>query len=92
MVVRISLLSFFFFHKAKNCVVYFHTVLLAFRPFLIAESALSFQGIQHLSGQLWLRQACRRATDTAQDALCFLDNLFQKSEECRVCFNRVTCL
>ena len=79
----------FFRHLTDNCEVYFHTVLLAYRPFLIAESALGAEGMQRLSGQLWLRQACRRATDIAQDALCFLDNLFQQSAECRVRSNPV---
>lgn len=62
--------------------VYFHSILLLFRPFMIAES--SVDGISHLSSELWLRKACRRATDTAQDAICILNNIMEQSEDSRV--------
>jgi hypothetical protein len=64
--------------------VYFHTILLVFRPFMVAESAISVDDRSHLSSELWLRQACRRATNTAQDAIFFINNLYEASIECRV--------
>jgi hypothetical protein len=68
----------------ENLPVYFHTILLVFRPFMVAESAISVDGRSHHSSELWLRQACRRATNTAQDAIFFVNNLYEVSIECRV--------
>jgi hypothetical protein len=68
----------------ENFLVYFHTILLVFRPFMVAESAISVDSRSHLSSELWLRQACRRATNTAQDAIFFVNNLYEVSIECRV--------
>lgn len=48
---------------------------------MVAESAMS---VTQPSSELWLRQACRRATDTAQDAIFFVNNLYERSIECRV--------
>jgi hypothetical protein len=64
--------------------VYFHTILLVFRPFMVAESAIDVDSRSHLSSELWPRQACRRATNTAQDAIFFVNNLCEVSIECRV--------
>ncbi|WYZ39521.1 hypothetical protein EsH8_III_001435 [Colletotrichum jinshuiense] len=62
--------------------VYFHVILLIFRPFLIAEAALqSGQGSTQM-GDIWLRQACRYATDAAQDALAFTSSKLRGPEEC----------
>jgi hypothetical protein len=68
----------------KYLTVYFHTVLLVFRPFMIAAPAIGVDSTLHLSSELWLRQACRRATDTAQDAIFFVNNMYEQFVECRV--------
>ncbi|KAK1700944.1 hypothetical protein BDP55DRAFT_538952 [Colletotrichum godetiae] len=62
--------------------VYFHVVLLIFRPFLIAEAALQSGEGSGGIGDIWLRQACRHATDAAQDALAFTWNMLRSPEEC----------
>ncbi|KAK1533300.1 C6 zinc finger domain-containing protein [Colletotrichum paranaense] len=62
--------------------VYFHVVLLIFRPFLIAEAALQSGEGSGGIGDIWLRQACRHATDAAQDALAFTWNMLRGPEEC----------
>ncbi|GJC97589.1 C6 zinc finger domain-containing protein [Colletotrichum higginsianum] len=63
--------------------IYFHVILIIFRPFLIAEAALqSGQGSVGV-GDIWLRQACRHATDAAQDALAFTHNMLRGPEECK---------
>ncbi|KAK2015794.1 C6 zinc finger domain-containing protein [Colletotrichum eremochloae] len=63
--------------------IYFHIVLLIYRPFLIAEAALlSGEGSGGM-GDIWLRQACRHATDAAQDALAFTINMLRGPEECK---------
>ncbi|WDK18244.1 C6 zinc finger domain-containing protein [Colletotrichum graminicola] len=63
--------------------IYFHVVLLIYRPFLIAEAALlSGEGSSGM-GDIWLRQACRHATDAAQDALAFTSNMLRGPEECK---------
>ena len=61
--------------------VYYHTVLLTFRPFLILEASATSVG---QTVAMWLRQACRHATDAAQDSLVFVSMLYAKSEVCRV--------
>ena len=38
---------------------------------MIAESAIGVNGMLHLTSELWLRQACRRTTNTAKDAIFF---------------------
>lgn len=69
--------------------VYFHVVLLIFRPFLIAEAALQSGEGSGGIGDIWLRQACRHATDAAQDALAFTWNMLRGPEECNVSRGRV---
>ncbi|KAK5681586.1 hypothetical protein LTS10_006119 [Elasticomyces elasticus] len=64
--------------------VYYHAVLLNFRPFLVAE-ALSERHQRH--GVMWLREAYRHATDAAQDALVFISNQFNAAEACKVRLN-----
>ncbi|KAF6826381.1 C6 zinc finger domain protein [Colletotrichum plurivorum] len=62
--------------------VYFHVVLLIFRPFLIAEAALQSGKTAGQMGDIWLRQACRHATDAAQDSIAFTSSKLQGPEEC----------
>ncbi|KAL0937273.1 C6 zinc finger domain protein [Colletotrichum truncatum] len=62
--------------------VYFHVILLIFRPFLIAEAALQSGNGAARTGDIWLRQACRHATDAAQDAIAFTASKLQGPENC----------
>ncbi|KAK4545938.1 hypothetical protein LTR36_002502 [Oleoguttula mirabilis] len=62
--------------------VYYHAVILTFRPFLIARSALRSSG-RHQEEEMWLRQACRLATDAAHDSLVFFRGKYRSSEECK---------
>ncbi|KAH0430342.1 C6 zinc finger domain protein [Colletotrichum camelliae] len=62
--------------------VYFHVILLIFRPFLIAEAALQSGNGAGQTGDIWLRQACRHATDAAQDALAFTSSKLHGPEDC----------
>ncbi|KAF9875081.1 hypothetical protein CkaCkLH20_07347 [Colletotrichum karsti] len=62
--------------------VYFHVILLIFRPFLIAEAALQSGSGAGSTGDIWLRQACRHATDAAQDAVAFTSSKLHGPEEC----------
>lgn len=59
--------------------VYYHAVLLTFRPFLVAMASS-----HQKQGLMWLRAACRKATDAAQDSLVFISNQQNKSTTCRV--------
>lgn len=61
--------------------LYYHTILLNFRPFLVADYALSSSPECHSS--MWLRQACRYATDTAQDCIMYCYSQLQQHENCR---------
>lgn len=72
-------------HLFSNCLpVYFHVILLIFRPFLIAEAALQSGNGAGQTGDIWLRQACRHATDAAQDALAFTSSKLHGPEDCNV--------
>jgi hypothetical protein len=64
--------------------VYYHAILLTFRPFLIAESALRQSGSYHEPDAMWLRQACRYATDAAQDTIVYASAAYRKTEGCKV--------
>jgi len=61
--------------------VYYHAVLLTFRPFLVAMASS-----HQKQGLMWLRAACRKATDAAQDSLVFISNQQNAFTTCRVCF------
>lgn len=66
----------------NSVVVYYHAVLLTFRPFLVAEALVP----QHQKLQLmWLREACRHAVNAAQDSLVYISTSFASSEACKVC-------
>jgi hypothetical protein len=65
---------------ADTFAVYYHAVLLTFRPFLIAMASS-----HQKQGLMWLRAACRKATDAAQDSLVFISNQQNASPSCRVC-------
>ncbi|OTB02667.1 hypothetical protein M426DRAFT_322431 [Hypoxylon sp. CI-4A] len=63
--------------------VYYHTILLTFRPFLIAESALPSTQNNVSPQQVWLRQASRYAVNAAQDSIAYASYMFQKDDVCR---------
>lgn len=65
---------------------YFYAVLLTFRPFLIAESAMQLNLGEHPTEELWIRQACRHAIDAAQDCIIFVKSTFRSSDACRVSY------
>ncbi|KAI7209835.1 hypothetical protein KC333_g8545 [Hortaea werneckii] len=62
--------------------LYYLSILLIFRPFLIAESALRTKS-SSAPGEMWLRQACRCAIDAAQDYLVFASGLLKSSDICK---------
>ncbi|RJE21280.1 hypothetical protein PHISCL_06376 [Aspergillus sclerotialis] len=69
---------------AKNVLGYFYLILLSFRPFLIAYSALKSTSSDRPTEELWIRQACRHATDAAQDYIVVVSNIFRISDACKV--------
>ena len=64
--------------------VYYHSILLTYRPFLVAESALRSGPRYHQDEQMWLRQACRHAIHAAQDSIVVTTGKLRTSEVCRV--------
>ncbi|KAI1501203.1 hypothetical protein F5X99DRAFT_383700 [Biscogniauxia marginata] len=62
--------------------VYYHIILLTFRPFLIVEYALNSGDIHNRPDMMWLRQACRNATDAAQDSIVFMHTSIHVAEIC----------
>ena len=65
--------------------VYYHSILLTFRPFLVTGD---LAGSQQKQGAMWLREACRQAKDAAQDTLVFIDNDLATTGSCKVRFLR----
>lgn len=63
--------------------LYYHTILLTFRPFLVADYALASSPSQDAASAMWLRQACRQATNTAQDCIMYCYSQLQKDEVTR---------
>lgn len=63
---------------------YFYLILLSFRPFLVAYSALRLASPGRPAEELWIGQACRRATDAAQDYIVFVNGIFRVSDACKV--------
>lgn len=68
--------------------MFYHTLLLVYRPFLVAESALASSPEEQSKGgggadAMWLRQACRTAIDSAQDQILHAHNQIRKHETCR---------
>lgn len=59
--------------------------MLTFRPFLIAKCTLYSKSVSEPLGQLWLRQACRHATDAAQDSISLMEEMYRNFPECKVC-------
>ncbi|KAK9781161.1 hypothetical protein SCAR479_04982 [Seiridium cardinale] len=69
-----------------NCTmpeVFYHVILLTYRPFLIAESALKPSSDHREPDTMWLRQACRYATDAAQDAIVYATSSYRKDDACK---------
>ena len=64
--------------------VYYHVVMLTFRPFLLDRSAAQGRTSTQISGQMWLRQACRYATDAAQDSIVFISDKIRTTDACKV--------
>jgi hypothetical protein len=69
------------FSSANLPPVYYHSILLTFRPFLVTEA---LAGNQQKQGAMWLREACRHATDAAQDSLVFIDSERATTGSCKV--------
>lgn len=71
---------------------YYNTVLLTYRPFLVADHALAVAasadgkdvGAGGGGAPLWLRQACRTAIDSAQDGIVYAHTQISKYESCRL--------
>ncbi|KAK9426730.1 hypothetical protein SUNI508_00257 [Seiridium unicorne] len=77
-------------HKTRGSVaslqlhnVFYHVILLTYRPFLIAESALKPSSDHREPDTMWLRQACRYATDAAQDAIVYATSSYRKDDACK---------
>ena len=66
--------------------MYYHAILLTFRPFLVAYAFMTDQARQNEA--LWLRQACKYAVDAAQDSTAYIENVFLhspgQSSKCKV--------
>ncbi|RWA03516.1 hypothetical protein EKO27_g11588 [Xylaria grammica] len=59
--------------------VYYHILLLTFRPFLIAEFALH---LRSSSKHMWLRRACRIAIEAAQDCIVYMNEAYHDYHLC----------
>ncbi|KAG8664947.1 uncharacterized protein FPOAC1_012924 [Fusarium poae] len=57
--------------------MYYHAIILIFRPFLVAKQAMRVNGGTNEVKDMWLRQACRHAVDAAQDSIEFSVNMGQ---------------
>ncbi|EFW98542.1 c6 zinc finger domain containing protein [Grosmannia clavigera kw1407] len=55
-----------------------HNLTLAFRPFLVADSALRSSEMVPHDDEMWLRHACRSAVSAAQDSIAFTSSMFRK--------------
>lgn len=55
--------------------VYYHAIILIFRPFLVANQAMRVTGGAGEIKEMWMRQACRYAIDAAQDSIEFFWNI-----------------
>ncbi|QGI63682.1 hypothetical protein CEK26_007633 [Fusarium fujikuroi] len=62
------------------CNVYCHFIHTVYRPFLVAESALRAFGQLERANAIWLRQACRYATDAAEDSIIITHQIFKASD------------
>lgn len=63
--------------------LYYHTILLTYRPFLVADCALASTPESQGGGAMWLRQACRTAIDAAQDGILYAHTQIKKHDCCR---------
>ncbi|KAI0970760.1 hypothetical protein F4678DRAFT_102234 [Xylaria arbuscula] len=63
--------------------VYYHVLLLTFRPFLIAEFALHLKNSPPPKNHMWLRRASRIAIEAAQDCIVFMNEAYQDSDLCK---------
>lgn len=70
---------------------YYNTVLLTYRPFLVADHALAAASAEGkivegggVGCPMWLRQACRTAIDSAQDGIVYAHTQIRKYESCRL--------
>lgn len=63
--------------------LFYHTILLTYRPFLVADAALASTPDGQGSGAMWLRQACRTAIDSAQDGILYAHTQIKKHDCCR---------
>lgn len=66
--------------------VYYHAILLIFRPFLVAKHAMRVKGGKDVR-EMWLRQACRYAVDAAQDSIEFVGSMLISGQICTVSMN-----
>lgn len=55
-----------------------------FRPFLVAESALQRAESTQQLGEIWLRRACRNATDAAVDSIAFVGAIYRTIDVSKV--------
>ena len=58
--------------------------MLTFRPFLLDKSAAQGMKSTQTNGQMWLRQACRNATDAAQDSIVYMYDKIRTIDACKV--------
>ncbi|KAF5653865.1 C6 zinc finger domain protein [Fusarium sp. NRRL 25303] len=65
---------------ARLLLVYCHFIHTIYRPFLIAEPALRASGQMERANAIWLRQACRYATDAAEDSIVITHQIFKASD------------
>ncbi|KAI0517352.1 hypothetical protein F5B22DRAFT_635958 [Xylaria bambusicola] len=65
--------------------IYYHTLLLTFRPFLIAEFALHLKqpSASRNRNQMWLIRARRIAIEAAQDCIVYMNEAYHDFHSCR---------
>ncbi|KAI0799932.1 hypothetical protein GGR55DRAFT_473457 [Xylaria sp. FL0064] len=63
--------------------IYYHILLLTFRPFLITEFALHLKTPSPPKNHMWLRRACRIAIEAAQDCIINMNEAYQDSDLCK---------
>lgn len=83
-------------YQTNNVTVYYHAILLTFRPFLIVAAARQRQrlvaadtsgntpGISLAGDEMWLREACRYAVDSSRDQISFMLSSIRETDICKV--------
>ncbi|RGP62686.1 c6 zinc finger domain-containing protein [Fusarium sporotrichioides] len=79
--------NLYFTKKLTISGVYYHAIILIFRPFLVANQAMRVTGGASEIKDMWLRQACRHAIDASHDSIDFFSNISQTCRPSKYSYN-----